>query len=79
LEAPALSAIPDQEEFDEVFPYIFCGFFRIGSTETQASPRNSRKKQLSRPVWQAIPPTGSTDNSNASPSQSTRIAFIFWT
>src|SRR5688572_23515981 len=59
-------------------PYISSGSVITGSTACHCSPSRRRKKQLSRPVWQAMPPVCSTAYSTTSPSQSRRISTTFW-
>src|SRR6185295_10435590 len=53
------------------------GSLSTGSTVTHFPFSSFRKKQLSRPVWQAMPPTCSTLRRIASASQSMRISRTF--
>src|SRR5688572_4283064 len=55
------------------------GSLSTGSRVTHFPFSSLRKKQLSRPVWQAMPPTCSTLSSSASASQSRRSSRSFCT
>src|SRR5258706_5530505 len=55
------------------------GSFSTGSVVTQLPFSSLRKKQLSWPVWQAMPPTCSTCKSTVSASQSSRSSRTFCT
>src|SRR5207247_8555343 len=55
------------------------GSLSTGSVVTHLPFSSLRKKQLSRPVWQAMPPTCSTLSSTASASQSRRTSTTFCT
>src|SRR3989454_6860381 len=55
------------------------GSFSTGSVVTQLPFSSLRKKQLSRPVWHAMPPTCSTCSNTASASQSSRSSRTFCT
>src|SRR5207302_11025758 len=61
------------------FLYISDGSYSTGSVATHLPFCSFLKKQFSRPVWQAMPPTCSTLSSSASASQSMRTSRTFWT
>jgi hypothetical protein len=59
------------------FLYMSAGSLSTGSVVTHLPSSSLRKKQLSRPVWQAMPPAWSTRSRIASESQSSRISRTF--
>src|SRR6185295_12481487 len=70
-----------RDAFQDGFHFLYMreGSLRTGSTVTHFPFSSLRKKQLSRPVWQAMPPACCTFSSTASASQSRRTSTTFCT